>query len=185
MNKVQILGTITKDIEIRYTQGGVAIASFGVAYNEKYKGQDGNYVEKAHFFDVTAFGKTAENINKFFHKGSRILIDGKLNHETWKSQDGSNRSKVSIKLENFDFIDRKADNPQYNNNDDPNKHNIAGGMNKPPQSQYNPYSAGVETPQQTAQSVPGTQIPLEVDISDEIPFGYIGLSEGGYYAHLI
>jgi single-strand DNA-binding protein len=161
MNKVQILGTITKDIEIRYTQGGVAIASFGVAYNEKYKGQDGNYVEKAHFFDVTAFGKTAENINKFFHKGSRILIDGKLNHETWKSQDGSNRSKVSIKLENFDFIDRKADNPQYNNNDTAQK-----------------------PPQQTAQSVPGTQIPLEI-MDDEIPFGYIGLSEGGYYAHLI
>ena len=59
-NKVQILGTITKDIELRYTQGGVAIGSFSIAVNDKYKSQSGEYIEKTHFFDVVAFSKTAE-----------------------------------------------------------------------------------------------------------------------------
>ncbi len=119
MNKLQLLSTITKDIEMKYAQSGTAIASFSVAYNTKYKDQSGQYVEKAAFFDVTAFGKTAENLQKYFHKGSRILIDGELDYQSWE-KDGQKRSKVAIKLNSFDFIDRKSDTqpqtaqaPQY------------------------------------------------------------------------
>ena len=108
MNKIQILGTITRNPEIKYTQSGAAICSFGIAYNDTYL-KDGNKVDKAHFFDVTAFGKTGENINKYFHAGSRILIDGSLSYEQWE-KDGQKRSKVGIKLNGFDFIDRKSDN---------------------------------------------------------------------------
>ena len=108
MNKVQILGTITREVEIKYTQSGTAIGSFGVAYNEKRKDQSGNYNDVAMFFDVTAFGKTAENINNYFSKGSRILIDGSLDFQSWE-KDGQKRSKVGIKVNGFDFIDRKND----------------------------------------------------------------------------
>jgi len=109
MNKIQILGTITKDIELKYTQTGAAIASFSIAYNERYMDKNGQQVDKAMFFDVTAFNKKAEVLNQYFHKGSRILIDGSLDYQTWTAQDGTNRSKVGIKLNNFDFIDRKQD----------------------------------------------------------------------------
>ena len=105
MNKVIILGTMTREPELTYTQSGVAICKLGIAYNEKYT-SNGQKVEKTHFFDATAFGKTAENIQKFFHKGSRILIDGSLSLEQWQDQSGQKRSKVSIKVERFDFIDR-------------------------------------------------------------------------------
>ena len=103
MNKVQILGTITRDVEIKFTQTGTAIGSFGIAYNEK-RGDK----EVSMFFDVTAFGKTAENIQKYFSKGSRILIDGSLDFQQWE-KDGQKRSKVGIKVNGFDFIDRKSE----------------------------------------------------------------------------
>ena len=110
MNNVQILGNITRDLELKYTQSGVCIGSFGIAYNEKRKQQDGSYGDVVHFFDCTAFGKTAENINSYFHKGSKILIDGSLDYQSWKNQDGKTQSKVGIKVRSFDFIDKKSDN---------------------------------------------------------------------------
>lgn len=106
MNTVIILGTITKDIELKYAKSGSAIANFSIAYNKKYKGADGQLVEKVSFFDVTAFGRSAETINQYFRKGSRILVRGELEQSTWKAQDGTNRSKVGIRLEQFDFIDK-------------------------------------------------------------------------------
>ncbi len=168
MNTVIILGTITKEIEVKYTQSGAVIASFSVAYNERYKDKTGQQVDKAMFFDVTAFGKQGETINQYFHKGSRILIEGSLDFQSWKTQDGSNRSKVGIKLNGFTFVDRKSDNPQpsqaypqaspQNNMDDPNRHNGAGAMNRPAQHQTAP------------QTVPGSQIPLEIDDDIQLPF---------------
>ncbi len=106
MNNIQLLATITRDVELKYTQSGSAIASFGVAYNEKRKQQDGSYGDVAHFFDVTAFGKRAETVNQWFRKGSKILINGSLDYQSWTTQDGQKRSKIGIKLNDFDFIDK-------------------------------------------------------------------------------
>lgn len=112
MNKVIVLGNMTRDIEIQ--QGGeYSIGKFGIAVNEKFKTK-----ETTHFFDVTCFGKTAENIQKYFSKGSRILVEGKLSYSQWE-KDGQKRSKVEITMDKFDFIDRKTDEqqprPQYQN----------------------------------------------------------------------
>lgn len=129
MNTVIILGTLTKDVELKYLQSGNAAGNFSIAYNKKYKGQDGQLVEKVSFFDVGCFGKMAETINQFFHKGSRILIEGELEQQTWKAQDGTNRSKIIIRLDKFSFIDKKEqqDGGQqrgYSSN----------GMNNPPRN---------------------------------------------------
>jgi len=114
-NKVSILGTMTRDVEIRNTPSGAVIGNFGIALNEKRKDKTGNYVEKAHFFDVVTFGSTAENISKFFRKGSRILIDGSLDFQQWQDKaTGEKKSKVGIKLNSFEFIDRKSDNQGQN-----------------------------------------------------------------------
>lgn len=108
MNRVVLLGNMTRDCELKYAQSGTAIGSFSIAYNEKRKDQSGNYVDVSMFFDCTAFGKTAENINKFFSKGSRILLEGSLDYQSWE-KDGQKRSKVGVKVMSFDFIDRKSD----------------------------------------------------------------------------
>ena len=143
MNNIQILGNMTKDCELKYAQSGTAIGSFGIAVNKKIKNQSGGYDDKAMFFDVTAFGKTAENINKFFGKGSRILISGELDFQQWE-KDGQKRSKVGIVCQQFDFIDRKGDAQQ--------------------ETQPMRQSAPQPTPQPTS-NVP------EIDINeDEIPF---------------
>ena len=102
MNAVILMGNLTRDIELKYPREGLIVGNFGIAVNEG---------EKAHFFDVTAFNKTAETISKYFHKGSRILIEGKLNYDTWENENGR-QSKVSIIVNRFHFVDRKSDNPQ-------------------------------------------------------------------------
>lgn len=115
MNNLQILGTITRDIELKYLANKKAVANFSIAYNKKYTGADGKLVEKVSFFDVSCFGKQAETIDKFFAKGSRILIQGELEQQTWKANDGSNRSKALIRLEKFDFIDKQEKSYRQSN----------------------------------------------------------------------
>ena len=66
MNSVHIIGTITRDVELKYSSMGNAIGSFGIAYNDSYKDKNGTKVDKAHFFDVVVFNKQAETINQFF-----------------------------------------------------------------------------------------------------------------------
>jgi single-strand DNA-binding protein len=114
MNKVNLIATLTRDIELGYTQSGAAIASFGVALNERWKDQTGAVQEKAHFVDCTAFGKRAETINKHFRKGSRIGISGSLSYESWTNQAGEKRSKLGVKVDDFYFIDRRQGGQQQN-----------------------------------------------------------------------
>ena len=145
MNNVTILGTLTRDLELKYTDSGSCIGNFGIATNEKWKDAQGQMKEKAQFFDVSVFGKTAETISNYFHKGSRILIEGSLDFQSWQTQTGEKRSKVGIKLKGFTFVDRKSDTQQNNQEHQP------------------------QTPTQNQSAA----VP-EVDIEMEnIPFGYI------------
>lgn len=180
MNNIAIIGTITREIELKYLPSGVAICKFGIAFNEKIK-QNEQWVDKAHFFDVTAWGKTAENINQFFRKGKQIGISGSLQFEQWQDQEGQKRSKVSIKLKEFDFIGSKNDTQQDGqNNYNPPQQVGQNNYNQPQQNysqqQYNPpvqYSQPSNAPthqqginqQQSMQD----QVPvIDIDL-DEIP----------------
>ena len=174
MNKIIILGTITKDIEIKYTQSGTAIANFSIAYNKKWTDKNTNErKEKASFFDVQVFGKQAETINQYFHKGSRILIEGELEQQTWQAQDGTNRSKVVINLNGFDFIDKSNNgdgsqsysrSQQNDQQNQPPVYQPTGNTQPTPQQQYQQQQQPQEKAQQPSQ-------PPEIDIDeDEIPF---------------
>jgi single-strand DNA-binding protein len=112
MNKVQILGTITRDIDLQYAPSGTAIAKVGIAVNKRYT-SNGEKKEEVSYFNCVAFGKTGENINKYFQKGSRILISGELKEDRWE-KDGQKQSRVSILIDGFDFIDKNnsAPNPK-------------------------------------------------------------------------
>ena len=107
MNKVQILGTITRDIELQYAPSGTAIAKVGIAVNKRYT-SNGEKKEEVSYFNCVAFGKTGENINTYFQKGSRILISGELKEDRWE-KDGHKHSRVSILIDGFDFIDKNTD----------------------------------------------------------------------------
>jgi|FLOH01.1.fsa_nt_gi single-strand DNA-binding protein len=164
MNNVQILGTITREVELKYTNSGVAIGSFGIAYNEKRKQQDGSYGDVAHFFDITAFGKTAENINSYFQKGSRILLNGSLDFQSWVDKDGQKRSKVGIKVNSFDFID-KRDNSQQSQP----QQSYQSAPQGQPQQRAPHHTDYREQPQQ--RQMPDKNALPSIDIDeDEIPF---------------
>lgn len=92
-NTTTIVGNVTRDPELRYTQNGIAVANFGVAWNTKSR--DGK--ETVGFFDVTCWRELAENVAESLSKGVRVIIHGRLDHQTWDDRDsGKKRSKVEI-----------------------------------------------------------------------------------------
>jgi len=108
LNKVLLIGNLTRDPELRMTQGGQAICKFGIAINRTFTGQDGQKKEEVTFVDVDCFGKTAENVGKYFTKGKPIFVEGRLKLDTWE-KDGQKKSKIGVVLENFQFFGGKDD----------------------------------------------------------------------------
>ena len=106
-NKVILLGNLTRDPQLSYTPNQTAIVEFGLATNRRWKGQDGTQHDETCFVDCKMFGKRAEVINKYLSKGNPLFIEGRLNFESWQAQDGSKRSKLTVMVENFEFVGSK------------------------------------------------------------------------------
>ena len=108
-NKVLLMGNLTRDPEVKHTAGNRAVVNFGLAVNRRYKTAEGERREEVTFVDCEAWSYTAENIGKYFSKGSPIFVEGRLKLDTWEDRnDGSKRSKLRVVVENFQFIDRKG-----------------------------------------------------------------------------
>jgi len=152
-NKVILICNLTRDIELKYTQGGSAIANLGVATNRKWKDKNtGELKEEVTFVDVTVFGKSAETANQYLKKGSKVLIDGRLKFDQWTDQSGQKRSKLSVVAESLQFLDSKK---QSNQNQ---------SYSQPQQNDQNNY----QQPNQQA-------APPNVTDGDQIPFApYLG-----------
>ena len=107
-NRVLLMGNLTRDIELKYTPSNQAVATIGIAVNRRYKGKDGDMVEETTFVDCDAWGRTAEVMNQYLSKGKPVFIEGRLKLDQWQDKDGSNRSKLKVVIENFQFIDSKG-----------------------------------------------------------------------------
>jgi single-strand DNA-binding protein len=103
-NKILLMGNLTRDPQLSYTPSQTPVVDFGLATNRKWTAQDGSQREETCFVDCRAFGRMAENINKFFRKGKPIFVEGRLSFDTWTAQDGSKRSKHRVTVENFTFL---------------------------------------------------------------------------------
>lgn len=103
LNFVSIIGRVTKDPELKYTQSGTAILGLSIAVNRSQK-QGNEWKDVASFFDVSVWGKQAETLNQYLHKGKQIGVAGHLEQQRWTSADGSNRSKVVIMAENIQLL---------------------------------------------------------------------------------
>lgn len=104
LNKVLLAGHLTRDVELKYTEAGTAIAHFGVAVSRKWKDKDGEQKEEVCFVDCNAFARTAEVICEFMVKGSPILIEGRLRFNQWETTDGQKRSTLRVVVESFQFV---------------------------------------------------------------------------------
>jgi single-strand DNA-binding protein len=109
LNKVALAGRLTRDPEIRYTPSGVAVADIGVAVSRFFKSDQGETKEETDFIDVTAFGRTAETIQKHLRKGSPIYLDGRLKLDQWQDKT-TNQPRVKLKViaESMQFVGPRA-----------------------------------------------------------------------------
>jgi len=97
LNKVMLIGNLTRDPESQQTNSGTAIAKLGVAVNRTYKDKDGNKVDDTVFVDVDVFAQSAEFCRDYLRKGFRVLIDGRLKFDQWEDREtGQNRSKLGV-----------------------------------------------------------------------------------------
>ena len=106
-NKVIMIGNLTRDIEIKYTQGGMAIAKTAIATSRKFKSNTGEQKEEVCFVDITFFGRSAEVANQYLCKGSKILAEGRLVFEQWTDQNGQKRSKHGVTVDVMQMLDSK------------------------------------------------------------------------------
>ena len=105
-NKVILAGNLTRDPELRYTSSGVAIAKLSMAINRNWRTESGESREETTFVEVDAFRKQAETIGQYLKKGRPILVEGRLKLDQWDDkQSGQKRSKLSVVMENFQFLD--------------------------------------------------------------------------------
>jgi single-strand DNA-binding protein len=117
LNNVTILGRLTREPKIKQLNSGMYVCNFSIANNKTIR-KENEVTQKANFFECTAWGKTAETINKYFQKGQRILIHGELYQNTWEDKDtGKMRSSVNITVQSFNFIEKSDKSKQETGED--------------------------------------------------------------------
>ncbi len=110
INRVILIGRLTRDPELKSTNGGNYFCRFSLASNRNiYNRQTGESRDEVGFFDCVAWGKSAETIHKYLQKGRRICVEGNLRWSSWETTDGKKQSKVEINVEGFQFLDAKQD----------------------------------------------------------------------------
>lgn len=108
-NHVTLAGNLTRDVELKHTPSGVAIADIGLAVNDRRK-KDDEWIDEVSFFNCTAFGRTAEVASEYLAKGSPLLIGGRLKQESWE-KDGQKKSAVKIIIDKLQMLGSKDDSP--------------------------------------------------------------------------
>lgn len=103
-NRVILMGNVTRDIELKYTQTQLAVTELGVAVNDRRKNAKGEWVDETTFVDVTLWGRTAEVASEYLSKGAPVFIEGRLKLDTWENKDGEKRSKLRVVGETLRLI---------------------------------------------------------------------------------
>ena len=109
VNKVFLMGNLTRDIELKHTPSDQSVATIGLAVNRTYKTREGEKREETTFVDCEAWGRTAEVMSQYLTKGRPVFIEGRLKLDQWDDRDtGKKRSKLLVVIENFQFVDSRS-----------------------------------------------------------------------------
>lgn len=159
-NTIILAGNITRDIELKYSSLGTAIARTAIATTRKYT-LNGERKEDTCFVDITFFGRSAEVANQYLQKGSKILVEGRLSFDQWIDQNGQKRSKHSVTVETMQMLGSKQD---------ANKQEYSSEQSYTPE-QAKQYDHRAYQPRQEQQrAIPDPNaLPIDID-EDEIPF---------------
>ena len=150
-NVVVIVGRLTRDAELKYTNSGMAVCHFSIANNKRKKSGD-SWVDYPSFFDIVLWGKSGEAINQYLVKGKQVAIEGELEQDRWE-QEGKPRSKIGISARNVQLLGGGTERTE----------NPAGGARSP---------AAPPPSQRTApeERVPNAPEDIEREFTDDIPF---------------
>lgn len=149
LNKVLLIGNLTRDPDVRLMSNGRPVCNFGLALNRSYKDAEGNRKDETTFVDVESFGPRAEAIGRFFTKGRAIFIEGRLKLDQWESKEGEKRSALKVVLDSFEFVDSKQDGGS------------AGSRNAEPVASPNTDPPKDPTPPSSSDTT---------DLDDDVPF---------------
>lgn len=111
LNKVTLMGNLTRDPEVRTTPNGQTVTSFSLALNRSWNDQQGNRQDAVEYIDVVAWGKLGEIVGQYLAKGRRAYVEGRLQTRNWDAQDGSKRYKTEVVASDLIMLDRASDNP--------------------------------------------------------------------------
>jgi len=109
VNKVILIGNLGRDPELRYTQGGSAVANFTLATNERWRDKDGNNQERTEWHRIVVWGRTAENCAQYLQKGRPVYIEGRLQTREWEDKDGNKRNTTEINALTVQFLGGRGD----------------------------------------------------------------------------
>ena len=129
VNKVFLMGNLTRDVQIKHTANNTAIANLSLAVNRRYRNNAGEMQEETTFVDCEAWGRTAETMGKYLSKGRPVFIEGRLRLDQWEDREGNKRSKLVVVIDTFTFVDSRGSSGGNDGN--------SGG-----QSRYQPAQTG-------------------------------------------
>jgi single-strand DNA-binding protein len=109
INRVVLVGNLTRDPELRHTPGGTPVCSLRVAVNDRKRDESGNWVDAPNYFSISVFGNQAENCAQYLSKGRPVGVDGKLRWREWQAQDGSKREAVEVVADSVQFLGSRGD----------------------------------------------------------------------------
>lgn len=153
LNKVLLIGNLTREPNLRFTPNGAAVCSFGLATNRSWTPTDGgDKQEKVEFHNLVAWSKLAEICGQLLHKGDKIYVEGRLQTRDWKGEDGSDRRTTEIVIDNMILL-----------------RSSQGGSSASEDEDYAPAPKTSRKPKQENETAPEEIIDIE-DVSDDVPF---------------
>lgn len=103
-NRVVLMGNLTRDVDLRRTSGGTPVADLGLAVNERFRNKEGEQVESTCFVDIVVWQRLAEVCGEYLHKGSPVMVEGRLQLDQWKTDAGEKRSRLRVRAERVAFL---------------------------------------------------------------------------------
>jgi single-strand DNA-binding protein len=155
LNRVTLIGRLTRDPELRHTASGDPLCNMRIAVNSRARDESGNWGDRPNFFDVVVFGRQAESVAQYMSKGRRIGVDGSLSWREWESQDGGKRQTVEVRARDIFFLDSRGDG------DGGGGHQQGGGWSSPAPASGASADVPVDTSDMRGSSTPD---------DDDIPF---------------
>lgn len=167
-NRVELIGNLTRDPELRYTPNGAAVCTFGVATNRTYV-SEGEKKEEVDFHRLVSWNKLAELCNQLLKKGHRVFISGRLQTRSWEGQDGQSRQTTEIVIEDMILLTPKSNGAVVAEPEDLNTEPAKVEAEEPKEKK--PTKTEVVKDKDTSESVPEKTPPQEeVDVDKDLPF---------------